>query len=345
MAGRNSVLRGDIIELTAVFLDAAGDPADPADLVFSIYPPGSNPELGAPTGDAWVYNVTLSNGGSGPEADPSKTLEKTADGHYKYAFTVPADADLGTGFDRWEATLDLEDLDETFNFVIVGGGSVGTTKLYENNMVMIRLGETIADTEGNALGEEATYYFTTTYDPLYSSIRRIRLDLGPLIANVPNDTINLAIFEASLHVDKISFAPIFSDGAAYLAHAKRELATCYAELILITGSQGLGSDKMNKTLGDLTVGRGGGDISASNREDKLRECIAQWEPVVQSGGEISPATSLKPVSAVKGSTAEDRVGVGREWEPTSVPGSGMPLSNRHEQATARRWVRNYRKRT
>ena len=217
-------------------------------------------------------------------------------------------------------------------------------QLNKNNIVKIQISD-VKNADGDTITAYSSY-FTTTYVPTYTSIRRIRLDLGPIIASVPNDTIMLAILEASTHVNAISFVSAIGTSLAYLNHAKRELATCLAELILVQGYQGLGlGDKLNKTLGDLTVGRSGRDILVGNKETELRECIARWEPVVQTGGEITPDTSLKPVSAVKGSTAEDAVGVGREWEPTSVPGSGMPISNQQEQATARRWVRNYRRRT
>ena len=44
--------------------------------------------------------------------------------------------------------------------------------------------------------EDYSFYFTTTYNPLYSSIRKLRLEVGAFISNVPDDTVNLAIFEA-----------------------------------------------------------------------------------------------------------------------------------------------------
>lgn len=217
-------------------------------------------------------------------------------------------------------------------------------QLYENNIVKITLSENIQNADGDSL-PEYSWYFTTVYNPAYTSIRRIRLDLGPLVANVPNDTIMFAIFEASLYVDAISFADIYSGSEEYFNYARRELATCYAELILLTGAAGLGvGDDMTKRLGDLSVSRGGGELSSGNEEDNLRECIARWEVVVQSGGEVTPQTSQKPGYSVKGAVAADTLGVGRLWEPTSVPGSTRPIGNSHAQATARRWVRNYKKR-
>jgi len=348
MSGRNSVLRGDIIELTAVFLDAAGNREDPKDLTFSIYPPGKNPEHeGVDTTDAWVYDVTLTSGGSGPQADPSCLVEKLSKGSYRYSFLVPEDADIGTAFDRWEAELDHQELDETFTFVIVGGGSVGTTKLYENNRVSISLDSSIASTDGDTLGEDIVYYFTTTYNPLYSSEIRIRLDMGPLVSDVPDDTINLAIFEASLYVDELSFNSNMGD-ASYLEHAKRQLTTCLAERTIAGALMGDSSisGRLSKTLGDLRVSRGGVSGGINKLFDRLDACMAKWIPVVESGGELGPHTSHKPTHSVKGATADDSIMVTRQWAPMSSLGGHVPSANTRRPdplGSSRRGLRTRRK--
>jgi hypothetical protein len=348
MASRSAVLRGETIELTASFLDAAKQPADPTNIVFSIYPPENNPESGATVGDAWVYNVTLTSGGSGPQADSEKKVEKIETGKYKYSFSVPEDADLGPAFDRWEATLDLEDLDETFTFVIVGGGSVGTTKLYNNNIVITKLNMSVASTDGATLAEDTYFSFTTTYEPLYSSIRRIRLDLGALIADVPNDTIYLAIFEASLYVDEISFTSTITNGT-YFAYAKRQLTTCLAERILVGALLGDSSisSRLAKSLDGLSVSRGGLSKELGSSASKLDDCIANWTAVVESGGEMSPHTSLKPEFSVKGALADDAIAVSRQWEPTSSVGGYMPSANTRvdrKNSSSRRGYRTHRDR-
>lgn len=351
---RNAVLRGELIELTAIFQDAAEEDIDPTGLKVSVYPPGNNPELGADPGDAWVYEATLADGGTGPQASAGRLVEKTSTGHYKYTLLVPDDATLGAAFDRWEGTVDLEALDETFTFTIVGGGSVGTSRLNENNIVFIQLADTIAAEDGSTLGEETTWYFTTTYNPLYSAIRRIRLDLGPLIADVPDDTINLAIFEASLQTNAISFVTSDIPNLDYLAHAKREHTACLAELTLVRGLQGsgLGNDRLSKTLADLTVSRGGLGNTLDKIVGDLRECVARWAVPVQTGANATPDTSLQPGSAIKGSTADDAIGVGREWHPTSYAGSETPAGNVFSRSitndgtsSTRRWVRDYKRRS
>jgi hypothetical protein len=344
MAGRNSAQRGESIELTAFFFDADGDYTDPTDLKVSVYPPGSNPGTGAGPGEAWVYEATLSSGGSGPQSSPSRTIEQTATGKFKYNLAIPADSDLGAAFDEWEGTIDTVEIDDVFTFTVVGGGSIGTSVLYQNNVLFIELDETIAATDGATLEQDYLYYLTTTYTPMYSAIRRLRLDLGPLISDIPDDTLNLAIFEASLSTDAFSFQESSTD--TFFLHARREYATCMAELMLVdalSGNTSL-SSRMSKTLGDLSISRSGPDIL--KRREQLENCAARWQVVLETGGEVSPDTSLKPVYSVKGATSDDATAVGREWEPMSTVGEGYqkPLANAYVQSTSRRWNRTFRKR-
>jgi hypothetical protein len=326
MSGRSSVLRGDIIELTAVFFDAAGDPADPTSLKIGIYPPGSNPELGAPTSEAWVYDITLTDGGLGPLADPAKTLERTGEGHYKYAFTVPGDSDVGSAFDKWEAVLDSEDIEAVFNFVIVGGGSVGTTKLYENNIVHIELDKSIGSLDGDTLGTTQRYYFTTTYNPLYASIRQLRLDLGSFVDDIPDDTINLSIYEAGRDADINSFQKIIPN-MTYFRYVKDRYTLLMAELVLLRGLMGSpAANKLSKKLGDLSVFREGNMKMLEDRAEEVKEELDELRSSLRSGGATSTGSSMMPNVSVKGAYAPDAIVVGRQWEPTSGIGISSPRS-------------------
>lgn len=243
-----------------------------------------------------------------------------------------------------------DDAQGELSFSIAISGSTVTLELDPgqlgpNELVQVVVSG-IQDADDGTEVTEFSSFFTTKYSPMYTSIRLIRLDLGPIISSVPNETVMLAAYEGSLYVDAVSFSAPSGANSKYLAMAKRRLATCMAELILLRGAVGLslGQD-MSKTLADLKVSRGGGDIDAVRKLNDLEECVARWRVPVETGGEISPDTSLKPTNAVKGSTAEDAVGVGREWEPTSAMGGDQtPAANTQKQATARRWVRTYRKR-
>jgi len=217
-------------------------------------------------------------------------------------------------------------------------------QLYQNNIVIVTLDETIANTQGTTLGSDYITYFATTYTPIYTTLRRIRLDLGPLLVNVPDETIMLAILEASLMVDAISFVST-TDNANFLNMAKREYATCLAELMLVNGiaSDTNSSDRMSKTLGDLNVSRSGGGGSLSDAQDRLNGCIEYWKVAVQTGGEIAPDTSLKPGSTVKGANAEDAIAVGRQWEATSGLGYYRPSTNTSVRgSSSRRALKTWR---
>ena len=220
-------------------------------------------------------------------------------------------------------------------------------QLYTNNIVIVELDETVADTDGNTLGADFSAFFSTTYTPLYSSLRRVRLDLGPLAVDIPDETIMLAILEASLQADAISFSSTITN-AEFYHHARREYTTCLAELTLVKALLGYtgASDRMTKKLGDLEISRGGIN-SLRDSLSSLEDCVASWQISVSTGGKITPNTGVKPEVTVKGSLAEDAIVVGRQWEPTSGIGSTSSRSaaNTGRYASGRRNLRTYRSRS
>jgi hypothetical protein len=240
-------------------------------------------------------------------------------------------------------------LDETFSFTVVGGGAIGTTQLLENNIVFITLDKTIADTDGNTLGTNNEFYFTTTYTPLYSSIRRIRLDLGALLADVPDDTVNFALFEASLEAAALSFnALTFSSSSMrrFFEFARRQFVTCAAEIILLDaiGGGATGGGK-SKRLADLQISYAG-EGQFDDLLKKAVSCRIKWEATLTSAGEIGPGTSQRPSMVIKGRMDPDRPEFGREWEPVSTYagiGSEYPASNIKSKNSLyyRRWRNNF----
>ena len=324
---RSSAVRGDVIELTAVFQDNSFINADPdaGTLTVSIYPPGKDPRLGYGESDAWVFEATLTGGGTGSEADSGKLVEKVSTGVYKYNFTVPDGAGFGSAFDQWYGVVDSAELQATLFFVIVQEGTVvGDSLLLENNIVFIELDETIEATDESTLESTELLYFTTTYNPLYSSVRRIRLDMGPLASDLYDDTINLAIFEASLSANEMNYA--FGTGE-YFNYARREYTTCLAEQTLYKALSGDSSifGKMSKHLADLKVFRASSPQLEKNLED-LGDCIEKWARIIQSGGEKGTYTSIMPGISVKGANSVDAIAVARQWQPMSGV-DRMPAAN------------------
>lgn len=201
-------------------------------------------------------------------------------------------------------------------------------QLVYNAIVIITLDKTIADTQGNTLGSEYITYFSTTYTPLYSSLRRIRFDLGNLISSVQDETIMLAILEASILADSITFSTTITNSSFYL-QAKREYVTCLAELKLLRALYLDGSlgDRISKQLGDLSVSRSGVTGAIKDRMAEVQDCINYWRIVLESGGAVSPNTSLSPEYSVKGANADDAITVARQWEPTSGYGGYRSAAN------------------
>jgi len=222
-----------------------------------------------------------------------------------------------------------------------------TEILYENNIVYIQLDKDIATADGSTLGTDITYYFTTTYNPLYASVRQVRLDLGPFVSDVPDDTINLAIFEAGRDATINSFQNTVFD-TTFFNHARFKYTLLLAELILLRAIMGdvSVSSRMTKSLGDLTVSRGGNIVAIDKRIEKLQEGMEEWLLAVQTGGEIPPGASLKSEVSVKGGTSEDLMLVGRQWHPTSGIGTAYsyPGGNVKIGPYGRKTLKTFRKR-
>jgi hypothetical protein len=347
-SNRSAALRGERLDLSITFYDANQNAVDPSPLnsvVLNIYPPGYDPRTGNQTANAWILNATQTDGGTGPYASSGQLVQRTGVGRFTYSFVLPADSELGLGFDSWEATVDNELTSGTFTFVIVGGGTIASTQLYKNNVVYIELDKDIAAEDGTTLGSDYQSYFTTTYDPLYAPARRLRIDLGNLISNIPDDTLNLVLFEASRQADDLMF--VLHNGGMlantkYFARAKYMYTVCLAKVMLLEIILSNGGAAKYKRLGDLDVRY---DDSITDVLNEARQCMMEYEDILKNGGHIS----LKPQMAIKGSRDPDRPQIGRVWEPTSTWGSRdsqIPAANtRTRQFGKRRYKKNYINRT
>jgi len=341
---RSLALPSQDITLTIMFFDSSGAPKDPDvlnNVLLDIYPPGFDPrEPATLQTDAWVYDISLIGIGLGPEAVAGKFLTHPSTGHFEYIFTVPAAAPLGDAYDYWRGVVDGQNLTATLSFNVGQGGEITSTEppLYQNNAVYFRILSTVADNDdGTLLGADYTWYFSTTYNPLYEGIRRIRLDMGSLVTNIPDDTINLAIFEASIEADAFSFGSITL--SPYFLFARRQYVACTAEMILLHALLGASSDGgggKSKTLADLKISTTGGSASEGGLLGRVLACRLKWEAILTSSGEIGPGTSQKPSMVVKGTLDPDRPLIGRGWEPTSSwngQDSALPAAN-----TDVRWI-------
>ena len=189
-----------------------------------------------------------------------------------------------------------------------------TDSLVVNNLVSVDIGNSLKDEDGNLLSSGESFYFTTTYTPLYATPRRIRLDIGAHLIGVPNDTINLAIFEASRTADILAYSSTITN-QQYFDMIKRNFVICEAAGILMQGISMEGGIA-SKKLGDFSVQY---DTKFLPRLlDRLTDCVDKWQPLLMSGGNDKDFTR-----AVKGLYDPNRPKIGRVWTTgdSMVPGA------------------------
>ena len=279
------------------------------------------------------------------------TSTRISRGIYSYTYSVGANASVGTWFDKWSVVLDGSESHVVMRFqVIANGGTAESTfspapVLLENNVVIVTLSPSIEDTDGNPLTGGYQYYFTTVYNPLYSSVKQVRLRAGGYMSNVPDDTINLALFEASLEVDSMIFgfsrepggcgykvsyttnngliSPTYYinnyiTGGPYLDQAKKQYALCKAIIFILSNSLGPAAKK--KRLADFQVDYGEGSLKEF-MNDLISEC-KDWEKVLESGGYLTKNVSLPIATAIKGLHHYDYPRIGRlPDEGNTFPGA------------------------
>jgi hypothetical protein len=100
--------------------------------------------------------------------------------------------------------IDTEDLSHSGSWSVIGWRAIftfDTNVLFdENEEIDVTIPSSIRATDGSSLvdGEDYEFYFTTRYNPLYIGVAHVRLVLGNIIDNVPDDTINRLIHTNSL---------------------------------------------------------------------------------------------------------------------------------------------------
>lgn len=213
---------------------------------------------------------------------------------------------------------------DTLTIVVASG------LLFANNVVTVTLDGAIQNTSGTPLNDDYDFYFTTIYSPLYSSVRRLRLETGAFLSTVPDDTLNFAIYEASKEADQLTWGET-TVVTEYYEFARRQWVTCKSAEILLTNVLGTGGGLKSKKLGDFEVSYD--STNGKNMLDKVLACLDKWTPAIQAGG----LSIQVPVATIKGEYDPDRPTTGRLWENT-----GMPASNyRYVPSGKRRVVNSY----
>lgn len=209
---------------------------------------------------------------------------------------------------------------------------VGSGYILRNNVVTITIDDSVSSSSGTSLSDDYQFYFTSEYSPLYSSVRKIQLEYGAYVGEIPNDTINLAIFEASLTADNLTWNTTTTTGD-YYQWVRREFTTCKAAETLLTNVIGQSRGLKSKTLGDFKVEYD--PRLLENGIDKALGCLEKWLATIQSRG----AAVQTPSFVVKGAWDPDRPPIGRGWTP---PNRGFPIAKAKSRASgSRRWTNGY----
>lgn len=207
--------------------------------------------------------------------------------------------------------------------------------LLQNNLVTVTLDSTIQSTGGTSLGSDYEFSFSTTYSPMYCTLRKMRLMIGAYISNVADDTVNLAIFLASREAQQLTWnTENLSD--EYYQFARGQWVCCRAAQLLLMNTVGGSGSLKSKRLGDLAVEY---DVSGNvikpltNAED----CLLKWEGALMAGGRQVQT----PTMVVKGELDGDRPPIGRGWLHTrDLHGTQTPAANRRLRLWNSRRYRN-----
>lgn len=316
-----AIRAGQTIKLRSRFRDDLGDNAEAGSVFVHIFEP-----------DTDVLDLSEATVVSGIPTF-------LGEGIFELEFLVPSAGPGGTWTDKWEAVLTGQPLSGLFNFHVSTAGIVVVSEhqLFLNDLVQITITSGVMDLDGVAMEEDYDFEFMTTTSPSYANLRKIRLEIGGFLGDLPDDTIQTAILEASIEGDVFTFAPGRVNDAVF-EHARRQYVTCAASLVLLSN---LTNQLLRtKSLGDLHVEYDTNGIK--NSMNRIVDCMDKWLPQLTAGGGARAAKN--PAFVVKGALDPDRPIVSRMWQSTDDGGISrrIPAANTSvRQSTQRRHKRTY----
>lgn len=336
---RGSVLAGEEILLRAVFVDSMGNLIDPdgspsVPPVLYIYDESVESETISEEMDAMTFTSAI----AGP-----LNATRLSPGYYEYAYTVPTAYEPGTWHDVWVGVVNGITNITMLDFSVEESIDIDPQTIGQNTMIVVELDDTITNLAGDSNLEEQRLYYTTTYNPLYASPDLVRMEVGPWIDYIPDDTLALMIHWASLEAQFIQGPHQEAWGNIKLARTKFVIydAALRAAMQAGGGNSAGYSSGGAKQLGDLKINQG--DVVATvDKEivDYLREQRNEWWRVVNAGGNIVPGQGLTPTYSVKGIMDPDRRNVGRLWDDVTPHNFVIPTANRKIRTAPRlrgRW--------
>lgn len=284
---------GDAIRLRVQYKDEYGEPAQATDVYVHIFDPDADyTDLGE------AYTV-------------SGVPTYLGEGIFEYEFTAPTAGPDGTWHDLWIGQLLYQTVSGIMSFDVTTSGIVISfeNQLYANDIVQVTVASGLQATDGTYLTDGYDLEFMTTTSPSYSSPRKVRLEVGALVENLPDMILEMAILEASLEADVLTFITGRYNDPLY-QHARYEYTSCLAAATLLTNTGSL--LLRSKTLADLSVTYDTNGVR--DAMDKIRGCMELWKPQLLAGGGAKAIT--QPQYVVKGELDPDRPAVSRSWHST-----------------------------
>jgi hypothetical protein len=313
---------GEHIKLRARFKDELDKPAQATEVIVNIFPPG--------TGDFDLSNAETVSG----------VPVYLGGGIFEYDYHIPDTGPDGLWYDQWLGDLTYQQIEGLFNFEVTASGLVEQipTQLRNNNFVHIIVASGIKALDGSVLADPLEIEWMTPIEPAFTTVRKVRLEIGGFIANVYDDTVSQAILEASLQANAMTWEKFRQQTEMYY-HARREYATCLASRMILTNITAKHMLK-SKTLADLSVAYD--PTALGNALNQLDDCVQRWESQVLSGGQARKIQ--QPQLVVKGEYDPDKPIVSRMWMTNDMGDVSrrVPAANeRMRPIGQRRFVRTY----
>jgi hypothetical protein len=210
----------------------------------------------------------------------------------------------------------------------------------ENRIIHITI-EGIVAVDGSTMAGPITSFYTTSFNPFYSSAMRVRLIAGEFLTEVPDDTINQLVWYYSKEADLKNYVPDASAvNPTTYTNYKARYVTAAVIVTLLSGTS-INSD-MSKRLGDLSVKRNG---AARDLLDSMRDELGWLCGVLEDGGYYGRS----PLTTSKGSGHPDAPIIGRLFARAdthasrNIPGANIrsPFYRTSDGRSQKRWKKTW----
>ena len=212
--------------------------------------------------------------------------------------------------------------DQNLNALVAPGRPV------KNRLIFIEISGLTA-LDGSELDSDVEIYYSTQFDPLYSSVMRVRFLAGEFLEDVPDATIDQILAHFSYQADLLNYNP---SCAAIDAERYREFRARWvtaATIVMLLSGTSVNSE-MQKRLGDLSVKRKG---AAQELLNEMRRALRELTMILEDGGKWG----RNPETVTKSINHPDFPVFGRLWAPNDMySGEGIPAAN-----VRRNFVRSY----